>query len=86
MRFDSRWRIHAAWLLVIAVLVVPGWAQDSEKDKEAEKKKTADQEYFELMQTFVDTFEQVERNYVKDVDRRKLMEAALRGMLRELDP
>lgn len=88
MRFDSRWRIHAAWLLVIAVLVVPGWAQDSDtkKSDEAEKKKTADQEYFELMQTFVDTFEQVERNYVKDVDRRKLMEAALRGMLRELDP
>lgn len=86
MRFDSRWRIHTAWLLVIAVLVVPGWAQDSDKEKEAEKKKTADQEYFELMQTFVDTFEQVERNYVKDVDRRKLMEAALRGMLRELDP
>ncbi len=86
MRFDSRWRIHAAWLLVMVVLVVPGWAQDSGKDKEAEKKETIDQEYFELMQTFVDTFEQVERNYVKDVDRRKLMEAALRGMLRELDP
>jgi carboxyl-terminal processing protease len=38
------------------------------------------------MQTFVDTFEQVDRNYVKDVDRRKLLEAALRGMIKELDP
>tara|TARA_R110002072_G_scaffold303099_1_gene493469 strand:- start:189201 stop:190517 length:1317 start_codon:yes stop_codon:yes gene_type:complete len=43
-------------------------------------------DYFELMQTFVDTFEQVDRNYVKDVDRRKLLEAALRGMIKELDP
>lgn len=86
MRFDSRLKIHAAWLLVIAVLVVPGWAQDSEKETASDEKKSADQEYFELMQTFVDTFEQVERNYVKDVDRRKLMEAALRGMIRELDP
>jgi carboxyl-terminal processing protease len=35
---------------------------------------------------FADTFEQIERNYVKDVDRRKLVEAALRGMMDELDP
>ena len=85
MRFDSRWRIPVAWMLVVAALAVPGRAQDSEK-KEAASKKSADQEYFELMQVFVDTFEQVERNYVKDVDRRRLMEAALRGMLKELDP
>jgi carboxyl-terminal processing protease len=94
MRFNPRWKTHAAWMLVIALLVVPGWAQDGDKEKadkeEADKakaaKKTQDQEYFELMQVFVDTFEQVERNYVKDIDRRKLMEAALRGMLKELDP
>lgn len=45
-----------------------------------------DEEYYELMHTFVDTFEQIDRNYVKDVDRRKLMQAAIRGMLDELDP
>jgi carboxyl-terminal processing protease len=43
-------------------------------------------EYYELMRVFVDTFEQIDRNYVKDVDRRELMEAALRGMLSKLDP
>lgn len=43
-------------------------------------------QYFELMRVFADTFEQIERNYVKDVDRRKLVEAALRGMMDELDP
>jgi len=44
------------------------------------------QEYYELMKFFVDSFEQIERNYVKEVDRRELMEAALRGMMQELDP
>lgn len=43
-------------------------------------------EYFELMKLFVDTFEQIDRNYVKPVDRRELMEAAMRGMVLKLDP
>ncbi|MCH8828667.1 MAG: PDZ domain-containing protein, partial [Planctomycetes bacterium] len=41
---------------------------------------------YELFKVFVDTLDQVDRNYVKDVDRRKLIEAAIRGMLSELDP
>ena len=43
-------------------------------------------EYFELMKVFVDTFEQIDRNYVKPVDRRELLEAAMRGMVLKLDP
>jgi carboxyl-terminal processing protease len=43
-------------------------------------------EYYELMRVFVDTFEQIDRNYVKDVDRRQLIEAAVHGMLSKLDP
>ncbi|MFG0335903.1 MAG: S41 family peptidase [Maioricimonas sp. JB049] len=43
-------------------------------------------EYYELMRVFVDTFEQIDRNYVKDVDRQELVEAAVRGMLAKLDP
>lgn len=48
----------------------------------------ADQEpdYYELMQVFVDTFQEIDQNYVKEVDRRKLINAAVRGMLAELDP
>jgi carboxyl-terminal processing protease len=85
MAFDTRWKLQTLWALVLVLLVSPAGAQDAEQDAEAEKKSDSD-EYYELMQVFVDTFEQVERNYVRDVDRRKLMEAALRGMLRELDP
>ena len=46
----------------------------------------ADDEYFELYQIFVDTLDQVERNYVKPVSRRELMEAAIEGVLTKLDP
>lgn len=45
-----------------------------------------DDEYYELYKTFVDTIDQVERNYVKDISRRELMEAAIQGVLEKLDP
>lgn len=54
----------------------------AEKDEEAAK----DEEYYELYKVFSETMFQVESNYVKKVDRRKLMEAAIRGLLDELDP
>ncbi|MDG2359570.1 MAG: S41 family peptidase [Planctomycetaceae bacterium] len=82
MAFGMRWKVRTLWALVLVLMVSPVNAQ--EKAKAAPKPKQ--DEYFELMQTFVDTFEQVDRNYVKDVDRRKLLEAALRGMIKELDP
>lgn len=62
--------------LVIGALSLPAFAADQEKDDE----------YYELMNLFVDTFEQIDRNYVKEVSKRELMEAALRGMLTKLDP
>ena len=70
-----------AWLSVVVAalagpsLAAPGLAGAEEKDAEI----------YELMKVFVDTFEQVDRNYVKGVNQRELMEAAIRGMLTELD-
>ncbi|MDA7977270.1 MAG: S41 family peptidase [Pirellulales bacterium] len=43
-------------------------------------------EYYELFRTLVDVMSQVENNYVQDVDRRELMEAAIQGVLSKLDP
>jgi carboxyl-terminal processing protease len=42
-------------------------------------------EMMELYGLFVDAVEQVEMNYVRKVDRRELLESALRGMLQDLD-
>jgi carboxyl-terminal processing protease len=52
----------------------------------AEEKEPTSEEYYELMKVFVDTFQQIDRNYVKDVDRKQLVEAAVQGMLEKLDP
>ncbi|HUT09769.1 MAG TPA: S41 family peptidase [Thermoguttaceae bacterium] len=43
-------------------------------------------DYYELYKLLVDTMDQVERNYVKEIDRRELMEAAIQGVLGKLDP
>ncbi|MEM7314129.1 MAG: S41 family peptidase [Planctomycetota bacterium] len=40
---------------------------------------------YELMKLFVDTLDEVQRNYVKPISRRKLMEAAIEGVLTKLD-
>lgn len=53
---------------------------------QTEDKQLQDKEYYELFRLFADTFDQIDRNYVKDVSRRELVEAAIRGMLSELDP
>jgi carboxyl-terminal processing protease len=44
-----------------------------------------EQEYYDLLQLFVDTLDQVERNYVQKVSRREMMEAAILGLLSKLD-
>ena len=57
-------------------------------DSDTAKKKAgqpSEEEILLLMRMFSETFEQIERNYVKGVDRRRLVEAAIRGMLKELD-
>ena len=40
---------------------------------------------YELMRLFVDTLDEVERNYVRPIERRELMEAAIEGVLSKLD-
>jgi carboxyl-terminal processing protease len=58
-----------------------------QKSADAEPpRKLNDDEYYELFKSFADTIDQVERNYVKPVDRRELMEAAIKGVLAQLDP
>ncbi|MEX0725048.1 MAG: S41 family peptidase [Planctomycetaceae bacterium] len=68
-------RIVCGTVIASCVAIAP---QTSQADE--------DQEYYELMKTFADTFEQIDRNYVKSVNRRELLEAAIRGMTSKLDP
>lgn len=81
----SHYAQRAAWGLMVAVLLGACSFRTAYADEPALDSSAADDDYA-LMQTFVETFQQIDRNYVKDVDRRKLVEAAVRGMLSELDP
>jgi carboxyl-terminal processing protease len=80
------------WSLVLSVAAVsyadkpPTKVAPDDEAAAAQSAKEADEEYYELYRVFAETMFQVEQNYVKDVDRRKLMEAAIRGLLDELDP
>jgi len=72
------------WKRALGVLVCAIVLSISSTAVHAQERKQ-DDEYYKLMKVFVETFEQIDRNYVKDVDRRELMEAAIKGMLGRLD-
>jgi carboxyl-terminal processing protease len=71
------------WFFAVLILLVslgfpaPAWSEGSQQPAEDD---------YELYQIFADTIDQVERNYVKGIDRRELMEAAIQGVLDKLDP
>ena len=74
------WQVSLVFALFVALLA--GGATNASAE---EAKKPGESDY-ELYQIFADTLDQIERNYVKDVSRRELMEAAIQGVLDKLDP
>tara|TARA_R110000850_G_scaffold66972_17_gene148866 strand:+ start:20537 stop:21982 length:1446 start_codon:yes stop_codon:yes gene_type:complete len=79
----QKFRLISSFSLVTLILfsIFPQFSFADEKSSEKEK----DDDYYQMMKLFADTYEQIERNYVKDIDRRILVEAAIRGMVQELD-
>jgi carboxyl-terminal processing protease len=75
-------RLTRVWLclLITVCWTLPVAAAPTETPK---KPKESD---YELYKILVDTIDQVERNYVHEVNRRDLIEAAIRGVLSKLDP
>lgn len=70
-------------VLVLVLLVVLATAGvTAEPAKPAAEK----EDYYELQKLLVETMDEVERNYVKDISRRELIEAAIQGVLKKLDP
>lgn len=72
---------RAAVLLWVLLVCAGPWAARGAEDSPPSK-----DDHYELYKVLVDAMDQVERNYVKEVDRRELMEAAIEGVLSKLDP
>lgn len=67
-----------AWVAILVTTVLIAW--------QAAQSETVQSDDAELYRLFVDALEHVDRNYVKEVNRRELIENAINGMLEELDP
>jgi carboxyl-terminal processing protease len=78
----NRSTLRLSRLVLIAACCVSLSVGAAEKKEDVTKRDEA----YELYKVFIDTLDQVERNYVKEVDRRQLIEAAIEGMLDKLDP
>ena len=73
-------RLQSLVLLIALFVSLPASAATT-----APAKKPQENDY-ELYKILVDTVDQVERNYVTKIDRRELIDAAVRGVLSKLDP
>lgn len=81
-------RVLRAAVLAASWVMGPALLYGAEATAEADqvKSRKEQEEYYELYKVLADTLDQVERNYVEDVDRRELFEAAIEGILEKLDP
>ncbi len=77
--------IRRHFILVLSWFLIAGfWAIAVPADS---PESTGGQEdYYELHKLLVETMDEVERNYVKGISRRELIEAAIQGVLTKLDP
>ena len=91
-----RFHSASAWSLglIVAIAVVcisakPARSEDDPRKAQPRPPQVAEElteeEYYELLRLLADTMDQVERNYVKEVSRRELVEAAIEGVISKLD-
>ena len=63
------------------------FAQDGDETASAQDQAgRAAQLTLDDLRTFTDVFNQARKNYVEDIDDKTLLDAAIRGMMQELDP
>ncbi len=81
--FRSRLMLRRCCLLMLLVGFVLGGPLLA---AEPENKQPPPENDYELYKLLVDSIDQVQQNYVQQIDRRELIEAAIRGVMEKLDP
>lgn len=71
---------------ILALLLIPALLTANETANETEAVSSRAQLSLDDLRTFTDVFNQVRKNFVEELDDHELMNAAIRGMLSELDP
>ena len=76
------------WIILATLAGLPAaYAQESEEPPpDGDPPGRSAQLTLDDLRTFTDVFNQARRNYVETVDDKTLLDAAIRGMLKELDP
>ena len=75
-------RVVVIVLLLVAVFLAVGFVSTSTPESAAR----AQQSEAELLDVFGEVFDRIRADYVEEVDEKQLIEAAIRGMLDDLDP
>ena len=81
-RYSALWSLCAICGFALAPILLE---RPAHADQTAGKDKPKEDDYYQLYRELADTIDQVERNYVKPISRRELMEAAINGVLSKLD-
>ena len=81
-RFTPRHAFVAISFLVLSVMAIAAFGQDSSRARAKEQRT----DVYHDLEIFTKILEKVSQNYVDEVDTHKLMKKAIDGMLSELDP
>jgi carboxyl-terminal processing protease len=80
----------ACFTSLLSIIPILVYAQDKPKTEnlteKSETTKKDDDNIYENLNLFGDVFERIKSSYVEEVDNKKLIEAAINGMLTSLDP
>ena len=75
-------------LIILSILAIPMFADAAPKNKKKEEPVVhlTDEQIYENLKKFALIFETARENFVDEVDEKKMLEAAMNGMLGALDP
>ena len=86
LRYFSAMMLLLGLFIGGSVLAVAPESDNKLPFEETKSKPSSKESEYELYKLLVDSIDQVEENYVKEIDRRELIESAIRGVMDRLDP